>query len=132
MHKHLALGTLSAAVLVAGLVIAPTAQARPTGAESCYGSAKSYSKPSGNRWYPNNGSTSLTTTANCSDINIKPKTTRQIAVCFRPSSGGSQCQPSFKTAKAGVWTVVATDAKDGTRFIFDFASTTANSGVWAG
>ncbi|MFG2563454.1 hypothetical protein [Streptomyces sp. NPDC048496] len=130
--------TLLAACSALGLIMAtsPAAsanpQAQPSAATSCYGSAKSYSKPSGDRWYPNNGQTRLTTPGNCNDINIKPNQTTSIAVCFYPSSGGSQCQASFKTAPAGQWTVVATDVKPGTRFIFDFGSTTANTGVWAG
>ncbi|MEU6160617.1 hypothetical protein [Streptomyces sp. NPDC047130] len=125
---------LFSAVLVGGaLAVAPAASAASAGefgALSCYGSAKSYSKPAGNRWYPQGGAY-LTTTGNCSDINIKPNTTTSIAVCFLPSSGGTSCQSSFKTAPAGQWTVVATDVRDGTRFYFDFGSTSANSGVWA-
>lgn len=126
---------LAVAALAAGGLTAATtstATAGPLTAQSCYGSAKSYSKPSGDRWYPNNGSTTLTATSNCNDINIKPNTTTKVAVCFYQSSGSRYCQSSFKTAPAGQWTVVATDVLDGTRFIFDFGSTTANSGVWAG
>ncbi len=125
---RIAAGAFSIAAIGGSLMLAPTAQAAAT---SCYGSAKSYSKPAGDRWYPANGTGRLTTTSNCADINIKPNQTTQIAVCFYPSSGGSQCQPSFKTAPAGQWTVVATDVRDGTRFIFDFAGTAAKSGVWA-
>ncbi|MEU4038451.1 hypothetical protein [Streptomyces collinus] len=126
--------SLFSAVLLGGvLAAAPAAQAQTsgeTGALSCYGSAKSYSKPAGNRWYPQGGPY-LTATTNCADINIKPNTTTSIAVCWLPSSGGSYCQGSYKTAPAGQWTVVATDVKDGTHFYFDFGSTAANSGVWA-
>ncbi|MFD3523149.1 hypothetical protein [Streptomyces sp. NPDC058653] len=124
----------AAALAAGGLTAASTstATAGPQTAQSCYGSAKSYSKPAGQRWVPSNGSSSLLTTGNCNDINIKPNTTTTIAVCFRPSSGGSSCQTSWKTAPAGQWTVVATDVLDGTRFIFDFGHTSANSGVWAG
>ncbi|WP_046495801.1 hypothetical protein [Streptomyces odonnellii] len=125
MAAALAAGELSAAS-------ASTAAAGPQTAQSCYGSAKSYSKPAGDRWVPNNGSTSFLTTSNCNDINIKPNTTTTIAVCFLPSSGGWSCQTSFKTAPAGQWTVVATDVLDNTRFIFDFGHTSANTGVWAG
>jgi hypothetical protein len=122
---------LFSAVFVGGaLAVAPAASANESGALSCYGSARSYSKPAGNRWYPQGGPY-LTATSNCNDINIKPNATTSIAVCFLPSSGGTSCQSSFKTAPAGQWTVVATDVRDGTRFYFDFGSTTANSGVWA-
>jgi hypothetical protein len=126
--------SLFSAVLLGGvLAAAPAAQAQSsgeTGALSCYGSAKSFSKPSGNRWYPQGGSY-LTATSNCNDINIKPNTTTKIAVCWLPSSGGSSCQSSFKTAPAGQWTVVATNVLVGTHFYFDFGSTAANSGLWA-
>ncbi|MFJ5901667.1 hypothetical protein ACIQFZ_41425 [Streptomyces sp. NPDC093064] len=132
MRTRIAAGVFAAAVIGSTLALAPSAQAQPSAATSCYGSAKSYSKPSGDRWYPNNGQTRLTTPGNCNDINIKPNQTTSIAVCFYPSSGGTECQKSFKTAPAGQWTVVATDVKPGTRFIFDFGSTTANTGVWAG
>ncbi|MFG2261836.1 hypothetical protein [Streptomyces sp. NPDC048720] len=126
--------SLCAAALLGGvLAAAPAAQAQTsgeTGAQSCYGSAKSYSKPAGNRWYPQGGPY-LTSTSNCADINIKPGTGTSVAVCWLPSSGGSYCQSTFKNAPAGQWTVVATDVKDGTHFYFDFGSTAANSGVWA-
>ncbi|MEU1597073.1 hypothetical protein ABZ468_30530 [Streptomyces sp. NPDC005708] len=129
MIKRASAILLSAVALGGGVILAPNAQAAAT---SCYGSAKSYSKPAGDRWVPNNGQSRLTTTSNCNDINIKPNTTTSVAVCFYPSSGAAYCQSAFKTAPAGQWTVVATDVKDGTRFVFDFGNTTANSGVWAG
>lgn len=133
IRKAVTASLFSAVLLGGALAAAPAAQAQSSGetvALSCYGSAKSYSKPSGNRWYPQGGPY-LTTTSNCNDINIKPNTTTSIAVCWLPSSGGSYCQSSFKTAPAGQWTVVATDVLAGTRFYFDFKSTAANSGVWA-
>ncbi|MFI6086160.1 hypothetical protein ACIBBB_35405 [Streptomyces sp. NPDC051217] len=126
---------MAVAALAAGgltAATASTAAAGPLTAQSCYGSAKSYSKSAGQRWFPNNGSSKLLTTGNCNDINIKPNTTTTIAVCFYPSSGGVSCQGSFKTAPAGQWTVVATDVRDGTSFVFDFGHTSANTGLWAG
>lgn len=125
------IGVATASVaLGAGLAItAPAAQAQSSGAQSCYGSAKSFSKPSGNRWYPQGGPR-LTVTGACNDINIKTDQTTQVGVCFHPSSGSEWCN-SFKNARAGQWTVVATDVKRGTQFYFDFGSTAAKSGVWA-
>ncbi|MFJ9733794.1 hypothetical protein ACIRUL_21060 [Streptomyces sp. NPDC101171] len=133
MGKTVSASLFAAALLGGVLAAAPAAQAQTsseTGAQSCYGSAKSYSKPAGNRWYPQGGPY-LTSTSNCADINIKPGTSTSVAVCWLPSSGGSYCQSTFKNAPAGQWTVVATDVKDGTHFYFDFGSTAANSGVWA-
>ncbi|MFE5401122.1 hypothetical protein ACFQ9Z_06900 [Streptomyces sp. NPDC056580] len=133
IRKTVTASLFSAVLLGGALAAAPTAQAQTdggTGALSCYGSAKSYSKPAGNRWYPQGGPY-LTATTNCADINIKPNSTTSIAVCWLPSSGGSYCQSGFKTAPAGQWTVVATDVLAGTHFYFDFGSTAANSGVWA-
>jgi hypothetical protein len=117
-----------AATLGAGTVLAPQAHADEFApAASCYGSAHSYSKPSGDYTYP---SGYLTTTGNCSDINIKPNTDRYVEVCWRAGEGDT-CQSEYKLARAGVWTVVATDVLDGTRFFFDFRSTAASTGSWA-
>ncbi|GHB76340.1 hypothetical protein GCM10010377_78410 [Streptomyces viridiviolaceus] len=126
LRKHLTVGLLSAAFIGSTLVVAPTTQAAVT---SCYGSAKSYTKPADVRWYPSTGR--LTTTSNCADINIKPNQSAYVEVCFYPTSGGSTCN-SYKYAPAGQWTVVATDVRDGTRFQFHFASGAYNSGIWAG
>ncbi|MGW5050376.1 hypothetical protein [Actinokineospora sp. NPDC004072] len=106
------------------------AAAEPASALSCYGSAKSFSKPSGVRWYPSGGG-HFTTTSNCADINVKLNAGRWIAVCFKPSSRPEYCQSNYTWAAAGQWTVIATDVLDGTRFYFDFDSTAAVSGVWA-
>ncbi|GAA1117748.1 MULTISPECIES: hypothetical protein [Streptomyces violaceusniger group] len=116
-----------------GLMTATTAGAAETGnssVQACYDGARSYSKASGARYYPNPGSY-LTTTSACNDINIKPKTDRYVAVCFKPSSGSDYCQGSYKLAKANQWTAIATDVTNGTRFYFDFRSTAASNGSWA-
>ncbi|MGW0285328.1 hypothetical protein ACWDXT_19725 [Streptomyces sp. NPDC003236] len=126
LRKHLTVGLLSAAFIGSTLIVAPTAQAAAT---SCYGSAKSYTKPTGARWYPTTGR--LTTTSNCADINIKTNQSAYVQVCFYPTSGGSTCG-AYKSAPAGQWTVIATGVKDGTQFQFLFASDAYNSGVWAG
>jgi hypothetical protein len=130
-----ALGLVAlAAPAVAGT--APSQQGQAVEAQgdvgvlSCYGSAKSYSKPSGEVDYPP-GAGLLTSTSNCADINIKPNTTRSVRVCFAPSSGAWYCQPSYRTATAGQWTVVATAVLDNTKFWFNFASTAASSGQYA-
>ncbi|MFC8665908.1 MULTISPECIES: hypothetical protein [Streptomyces] len=124
---------LAAALLASGaLAAAPAAQAQPadaTGALSCYGSAKSFSKPAGDLFYPAAGH--LTATSNCSDINIKSTYNVYVAACFLPTSGGEYCQSNWTYAPGGQWTVVATSVVDGTRFYFAFRSAAAHSGVWA-
>lgn len=126
LRKYLTVGLLSAAFIGSTLIVAPATQAAAT---SCFSSAKSYTKPTGARWYPTSGR--LTTTSNCADINIKTNQSAYVEVCFYPTSGGSTCN-SYKSAPAGQWTVVATGVKDGTQFQFHFASDAYNSGVWAG
>ncbi|MGX7827918.1 hypothetical protein ACTG9Q_22800 [Actinokineospora sp. 24-640] len=97
---------------------------------SCYGSAKSFSKPADYHDYPP-GSGFLATTANCADINLKPTTTRSVKVCFLPYSAPLYCQSGYKTANANQWTVIATNVADNTRFYFLFASAAAAGGQWA-
>ncbi|MGW2177706.1 hypothetical protein ACWCXX_06320 [Streptomyces sp. NPDC001732] len=134
LRKRVAAVLLSAAFVGSTMALAPAAQANEPNqagvATSCYGSAKSYSKPDGNRYYPA-GSSSLTTTSNCSDINIKPNTNRYVAVCFVPSSGSPYCQANYTLATGGQWNVLATNVATGTRFYFDFRSTALSNGSWA-
>ncbi|MFF3730205.1 hypothetical protein ACFYXM_07760 [Streptomyces sp. NPDC002476] len=133
IRKRVAAVLLSAAFVGGTMAIAPTAQANEPNqgaAASCYGSAKSYSKPDGSGYYPA-GSATLTTTSNCSDINIKPNTNRYIAVCWVPSSGQVSCQAEYKLATGGQWNVIATNVQTGTRFYFVFRSTALSNGSWA-
>lgn len=133
IRKRVAAVVLSAAFVGGTMAIAPSAQADEPNqgiAASCYGSAKSYSKPDGEEYYPA-GSSYLTTTSNCADINIKPNTDRYVAVCFIPSSGSPYCQSSYTLATGGQWNVIATGVQTGTRFYFDFRSTALSNGSWA-
>ncbi|MEU5693072.1 hypothetical protein [Actinosynnema sp. NPDC020468] len=131
MVKRIAsvLGAL-ALVASAALLATPAAQAEPSSAAlpACYDHAHNYSKPSGEQYYPATGY--LTTTSYCGDINIRPTSTRHVAVCFKPSSGAEYCN-SYKSASGGQWTVVASDVKDGTRFYFAFSESVASGGSWA-
>ncbi|MFD7994219.1 hypothetical protein [Streptomyces mexicanus] len=131
LRKRTATGLVSVALVAGAIGLAPAASAvqrdaAPTSATSCYGSAHSYSKPSGTHYYPTSGY--LTATSNCADINIKPSSGRWVAVCWYKYG---TCQSSWTWAAAGVWTTVATDVVDGTQFIFDFDSTSSSTGSWA-
>ncbi|MFJ1695672.1 hypothetical protein ACIOHC_11055 [Streptomyces sp. NPDC088252] len=133
IRKRVAAVLLSAAFVGSTMALAPAAQANESSESavmSCYGSAKSYSKPDGIAYYPA-GSATLTTTSNCSDINIKPNTNRYVAVCWVPSSGQVSCQAEYTLATGGQWNVIATNVQTGTRFYFTFRSTALSNGSWA-
>ncbi|MFI6080233.1 hypothetical protein ACIBBB_04475 [Streptomyces sp. NPDC051217] len=120
--------------LVVTTALASTAligSASTASAATCYGSAHSYSKPADSTFLPNIGNGHFRTTSNCADINIKTNADRYIRVCFVPSSGGTQCQDDFKLARRGVWTVIATDVRDATKFAFVFEATGVSTGYWA-
>ncbi|KAF4406917.1 MULTISPECIES: hypothetical protein [Streptomyces] len=118
-------------VIAAGCLVATAgpAGAAEQGASSCYGDASSYTKASGQHLYPNYPTLNyLLTTTSCADINIKTGTDRYVKVCFHPQSGGTECQSGYKLAKAGSWTVVATNVKDRTRYQFYFRSDAKSTG----
>ncbi|MET9552341.1 hypothetical protein [Streptomyces sp. NPDC006645] len=117
---------LTGTALVGLGAVAPSASAA-----TCYGSAHSYSKPANSTFLPNIGNGHFRTTSNCADINVKTNADRYIKVCFAPSSGDTQCQDDFKLARRGVWTVIATDVKDATKFAFHFEATGVSTGYWA-
>ncbi|UUU31394.1 hypothetical protein JIX56_16610 [Streptomyces sp. CA-210063] len=46
-----------------------------------------------------------------------------MKVCFYKSNGKlNYCQSTFKLAKKGKWTVIATDVKDGVKFKLSFTT----------
>ena len=94
-------------------------------AAGCYDGAKSVGKVEGNFYVPTSGS--WTTSSRCADINLKLKTIpeREVRVCFLPSSGGTACQSSYKLV-GDDWEVVASAVKDGTKFKFQFRSSSLN------
>ncbi|MFI9237249.1 hypothetical protein [Streptomyces sp. NPDC053079] len=126
---------LAAGTLIGGSTAASASEAdsrSKDGVASCYGSAKAYSKPAGQDFYPDNGASTLTTTTNCADINIKTNTNRYVAVCFWKSTGGWLCnQDHWTYAKAGQWTTVARSVLNGSRFVFSFRSDAKSTGHWA-
>ncbi|GAB1339952.1 hypothetical protein ACE1SV_65420 [Streptomyces sp. E-15] len=133
-HKRVTTTFLSVVLCSGTVLLAPVAQAHeqsPTAATSCYGSAHSYFKPDGDETYPADSGL-LTTTSNCSDINLKPNTDRYVAVCWDTGGPVAPCQDHYTLAYAGQWNVIATDVYDGTRFFFTFRSTAQSSGSWAG
>ncbi|MFI1220851.1 MULTISPECIES: hypothetical protein [unclassified Streptomyces] len=129
IRKRFLAAALTGALAGAGL-IGGTAGAATQGdvvAQSCYGDAWSYSKPSGTYLQPQ--SVTYFMTGNCADINIKTGTNRRVRVCFYSSSGGlNYCQGSYKTTTAGQWKVIASSVLKGTHFKFDFASSAASTG----
>ncbi|MFQ6198413.1 hypothetical protein [Streptomyces sp. NPDC000405] len=133
IRKRAATGLISAVLVTGAMALTPSAYAAqrdgtsPTGAASCYGSAHSYSKPSGSYAYPT-GTGHLTTTSNCSDINIKTNTNRYVQVCWLSTS---TCQSDYTLTTAGQWTTVATNVLDGTDFFFWFRSDASSTGDWA-
>ncbi|MGW3498334.1 hypothetical protein [Streptomyces sp. NPDC001020] len=133
-RKRVAAVLLSAAFASSAMVVAPAAQANELNqgvVASCYGSTKSYSKPDSVGAYPWRIDDYLTTTSNCTDINIKPNTNRYISVCFVPSTGSPYCQADYTLATGGQWNTIATDVKTGVRFFFKFRSSAESNGSWA-
>ncbi|MDV9173458.1 hypothetical protein R6V09_25570 [Streptomyces sp. W16] len=112
--------------------MAPSANAAPAGAQSCYGSAETYFKPNGPRDYP--AGDHLQSSGSCNDINIKPKTNRYVQVCIENIPEGTLECPDpddFVYAAADQWTVVTYNVDPGTAFVFRFRSTAQSSGSWA-
>jgi hypothetical protein len=90
---------------------------------ACYDHAKNFSKPDVGQTLPAVGY--YTTTSACNDINIKPNKNVNVKVCFR-STGN--CQASYKYARAGQWTVVATNVRNDTQFYYLFTTAITLSG----
>lgn len=114
-------GALAGGGLVAAT--ATTAGAATAGqAAACYDITKAYSKPAGTYITPK-GSAFFKTSKRCKDINVKSTTDRRVKVCFYKADGKlNYCQSTFKTAKKGKWTVIATDVKDGVKFKLRFST----------
>ncbi|MCK1798352.1 hypothetical protein MTQ01_20450 [Streptomyces sp. XM4193] len=121
------------AVLGGGLALAPGAGAAQTSAPkadgvsaaSCLGNAKGYFKDANNSpFHPMSGW--YKTTSACNDIQIKPNTNRYVAVCLY--KGGCRGR---KLAKAGEWTVLASNVATGTQYHFSFRSTARSTGKYA-
>ncbi|MGO4753495.1 hypothetical protein AB4212_33660, partial [Streptomyces sp. 2MCAF27] len=118
-HARKLVTAASGALLAIGLttgsaVAADTKTEGKLGPTACYDVLTSYSKPSGQKYFPYNGQR-LQTTSRCSDINIMPNASGYIAVCFHPSSGSEYCN-GWTAATANKWNVVATGVRDGTQF----------------
>lgn len=119
-------GTL--ALTAGGLALS----AAPASAAACYDTAKPFSKTDHTTGhFPS--SSRLTTTSNCSDINVKisSPSVKYVKVCFYPSSGGSSCQASFTRMEAGRWYAVATGVANGTKYRLYFSTFGNVSGVIA-
>ncbi|MCP9213213.1 hypothetical protein [Streptomyces cucumeris] len=124
----------SGLLLMAGLSggSAVAADAKDDGnkvAAACFDVVHSYIKPAGKKYFPYDGS-HLVTTSRCADINIMPKVSGYIAVCFKPSTGNQYCN-GWTWAAANRWAVVASDVRNGTRFYFTFNSSARSTGGWA-
>ncbi|MFI9311087.1 hypothetical protein [Streptomyces triculaminicus] len=120
---------LAAGTLMGSASVASAADASPQRSEqikSCFDHAHTYYKESGG-YLSGEGKT----TSNCANINIKPKTTRDVMVCFFPKSSDPFCQDHYTTAKANEWTSVALDVRDGSDFRFWFNSDAQSDGWWA-
>ncbi|MBB1242779.1 hypothetical protein GL263_04205 [Streptomyces durbertensis] len=127
-RRHLAaLAALGGTLVTAPAAAAETRTGRSGGvsaASTCRGDAGSYLKEKGIHFYP--AGYNLKTTKHCNDIQIKPKTDRWVAVCLSKLG----CRGS-KLAKAGTWTVLATNVKTGTEYHFFFRSTARSTGSYA-
>lgn len=122
MHmRSRTVGILATVVLAAGGLTAATATTAGAAAQSCYGSAKSYTTDSVDSW-PASPAWAYTT-SNCADINVKPNNGTYVQTCFDPTSGASYCNAKRWIA-AGTWGLAATDVNNGTKFflLFDRAS----------
>lgn len=123
IHARVAPLAMAAALLGGGLATASTASAASdvsggapaaAAAQSCYGGAKNYKTTESGIW-PGGGVWSYATTR-CADINVKPTTTRKVRVCWKRTG---TCN-AYRTAKAGQWTVAASNVRDGAGFSLDF------------
>jgi hypothetical protein len=114
---------MTAATLVGLAAAAPAASA----ANACYDGKANYDvrgywMPEGRDWF---GKTS----SRCRDINIWPNSTTNAKICFYRSDGSLlYCQDGpTKEAKAGEWTVLATNVQDGQLFKIHFPYSNSNS-----
>ncbi|MEV5240382.1 hypothetical protein AB0K89_14950 [Streptomyces cinnamoneus] len=120
---------LAAGSLMGSASVAGAADASPQRSEqikSCFDHAHTYYKESG-AYYSGMGKT----TSDCANINIKPKTTRDVKVCFYPKNEANFCQDRYTTAKANEWTSIAFNVLDGSEFTFLFRSDAQSDGWWA-
>ena len=125
--KRLAASAGVVVLAATGLTLGVSASAD---AATCYGGAGSFKKANNAKYVPTTGW--YKTTSRCSDINIQVAREgllkgRNVKVCFQ--NGG--CQSAYKLARAGEWTVIATDVKDGTTFRFQFETASPAVGRWA-
>ncbi|MFD6431483.1 hypothetical protein [Streptomyces venezuelae] len=121
-----------AAGLIGGATAAATAAPSDTAsakgdytAQSCYGSARPYTtNPYGIVSYWPGPFSYARATTNCADINVKSSVNRRVKVCW--SSG--VCQNRTTLARAGQWTVIATNVRDGASYHLVFDDTYTSTG----
>ncbi|MFB7915696.1 hypothetical protein [Streptomyces sp. NPDC056061] len=126
-RNRLAALVVGIALATSGLATTASASTHTTdshGSQAACGASK-YAKPA------NTHSTRVIVTGSCGLIRIKPGTTRNVKVCFKPSSGGTQCVNKYTYAKKGQWTTLATDVKAGTKYLLNFKATNKSSGLIA-
>jgi hypothetical protein len=124
---------LAAVISMAGLISGggvATADTRTV--QGCYDNAKPYATVIGHKHYPRGypDGAWLSTTANCADINVTSDIPRLIRVCFDPSSGPPYCQADYKYVTS-LWTVVASNVSNGTKFKLSFYAEHKTSGSYA-
>jgi hypothetical protein len=119
------LATLSAAVLTSAGGVASAASEIGAAPRSCYGSGVNFAKGNTGFYFPNAGS--ISTTSNCSDINLRVQQNTFVRVCFT----GKNCQANYKKTTPGQWLVVATNVKDGVPFRFEFFNDAGVYGTYA-
>lgn len=112
------MGALVAALaLTTGGLVAVGMQS--ASAAGCYDSAVSFAHVPGEHRSPSGGG-KFTATSACNDINLRTGSSIGVKVCFYPRSGKNYCQTEWTSARAGQWTVVATDVRPGTKFELDW------------
>lgn len=128
------LTTAITALATGGALLATAGAASATAAEgavraTCFGGAAPFSKPANIAQAPQGARVFFYTSNRCADINIKPTNrSARARVCFEATA---QCN-SYKSAPANVWTVIATNVRDGSGFRIDFEDRAPNVvGVYA-
>jgi hypothetical protein len=99
---------------------------------ACHDGDVSFTKAADNYYYPTSSTGRLTTSSNCNDINFRYTNggSRNVKVCFYPSSGGVDCQDEWKRVDSN-WAVIATDVLDGTKYRFRFGLSHEANGQYA-
>ncbi|CAM4391555.1 hypothetical protein [Nocardiopsis rhodophaea] len=119
ISKRTAILALAGSLLTAHFSVPPAAaeSVEETDKElaSCYGGARFYSKAAGGYTYPASGY--LRTTSRCNDINLKPRSSRTVSVCFKRTN---RCN-NAKWARGGQWNVIASNVRTGAGYYFLFS-----------